>query len=210
MTLKTQKNKSVAASQTGRKFSGALANTINSLNEYACWCFFNDDHGRGKGKALDGLDEVCKVLHDGYECAMRDAEEEGRTCIPWEVDYIPSGLFATDIGQDCEIQNPGSNCAARACAVEGSFVANMLDFFIGGGVLNDDYRQSNGFNFDEECGTKGTGKGNVSSKSCCGRYPDRFPFKTLNGDRACCGARTYNALSLKCCDPSASEVKFNC
>merc|ERR1719230_2057578 len=100
-----------ATSDAGRKFSGALANTINGLNEYACWCFFNDDHGRGKGKALDGLDETCKVLHDGYECAMRDAEDEGTTCVPWEVSYVSAvGGTGQSVVEECASVNAGNNC----------------------------------------------------------------------------------------------------
>merc|ERR1711884_417708 len=63
-----------------KAFGGQIGNTINSMNEYGCWCYFNDDHGRGKGTPVDAIDEMCKTLHDGYECAMRDAEEEGTTC----------------------------------------------------------------------------------------------------------------------------------
>merc|ERR1712187_569229 len=45
-----------------RAFSGQLGNTINGLNEYGCWCYFYDDHGRGKGTPVDGIDEMCKTL----------------------------------------------------------------------------------------------------------------------------------------------------
>merc|ERR1712079_465815 len=70
-----------------RAFGGQIGNTINGMNEYGCWCYFYDDHGRGKGTPVDAIDEMCKTLHEGYECAMRDAEDEGSTCVPWEVDY---------------------------------------------------------------------------------------------------------------------------
>ena len=42
------------------------------------WCFFDDDHGLGKGLPMDGIDAVCKNLHLGYECAMLDVEAD--TC----------------------------------------------------------------------------------------------------------------------------------
>lgn len=199
-----------ASGATGNKaFTGGLGQTINRINEMSCWCYFNDLHGSGKGKPIDSLDEACKVLHEGYECAMRDAEDEGTTCVPWEVSFNAASFLATDLGQACEDSNPGNNCAARACAVEGAFINNLLDFFIGGGSINNDNKHDNGFSVDDSCGTKGK-KQIISDKSCCGKYPERFPFKTKGGDRSCCGSRTFNTLSLKCCDSETSSVKFNC
>merc|ERR1711885_54604 len=169
-------------------------NTINNMNEYGCWCYFGDDHGRGKGTPVDAIDEMCKNLHDGYECAMRDAEEEGTTL---------------STAEECANVNSGNNCVIRACTVEGTFVANLLDVFFSGTSVNNDNKHSNGFDQATVCATKKNG-GGPSNKSCCGSYPDRFPFKTVGGDRKCCGTRTFNSLTLKCCDQDSSTVKFNC
>ena len=192
-----------------RKFSGQLSRIIKKIDEYSCWCYFNENHGSGKGKPIDGLDEACKTLHDGYECSMRDAETEGTTCIPWEVDYQAAGMLENDLGLACENSNPNNNCAARACAIEGAFISNMLSFFIGGGVIDDSQKHENGFSVENRCSTSGK-KQQISDKSCCGKYPERFPFKTFGGERECCGTRTYNSNSLKCCDSLTSSVKFNC
>merc|ERR1712226_1725663 len=114
-----------------KAFTGSIGKTVNSINEYGCWCYFGDDHGRGKGQPQDAIDEMCKVLADGYECAMRDAEDEGTTCVPWEVEYVSAiGGSGVGIGQECAAANEGNNCAARACAIEGSFIANLLDVFM--------------------------------------------------------------------------------
>lgn len=193
-----------------RAFSGQIANTIDNLNEYACWCYFNEDHGRGKGTPIDAIDETCKTLHDGYECAMRDAEDEGTTCVPWEVSYVSAvGGTGQSVVEECASVNAGNNCAARACTIEGTFVANLLELFVGGASINNDHKHSNGFDVATGCPVKKSG-GGPSNKQCCGNYPDRFPFKTVGGDRKCCGNRTYNSLTLKCCDTDSSTVKFNC
>jgi len=194
-----------------RAFSGQIATTIANLNEYACWCYFNEDHGRGKGTPIDAIDETCKTLHDGYECAMRDAEDEGTTCVPWEVSYQSAvGGNGQTIVEECSTVNSGNNCAARACTIEGTFVANLLEIFVGGGAaINNDHKHSNGFDVATGCPVKKNG-GGPSNKQCCGNYPDRFPFKTVGGDRKCCGNRTFNSLTLKCCDADSSTVKFNC
>ena len=39
-----------------------------------------------------------------------------------------------------------------------------------------------------------------SEKICCGSYPVRFPFRTMNGERACCGEKTFNTQLLSCCE----------
>ena len=78
-------------SSTPRAFTGAIANALNDLvnnhGGYGCWCYFYDDVGRGKGTPVDEIDSFCKVLNEGYECAIRDSEDEGVSCVPWEVSY---------------------------------------------------------------------------------------------------------------------------
>merc|ERR1712088_83237 len=193
-----------------RAFTGSIGKTIASINEYGCWCYFGDDHGRGKGQPQDAIDEMCKVLADGYECAMRDAEDEGTTCVPWEVEYV-SAIGGSDVGiaGECAQNNPDSNCAARACTIEGAFIANLLDAFVSGNGIDNAQKHSNGFDQPTICATKKNG-GGPTNKACCGSCPDRFPFKTIGGDRKCCGNRTFNSLTLKCCDADSSTVKFNC
>merc|ERR1712118_627542 len=67
-----------------RAFSGNIANAVERLDEYGCWCYFYDNVGRGKGTPVDELDGLCKTLHDGYTCAIIDGEAEGADeCIPW-------------------------------------------------------------------------------------------------------------------------------
>jgi len=193
-----------------KAFGGQIGQTINGLNEYGCWCYFSDDHGRGKGQPTDAIDEMCKILHEGYECAMRDAEDEGTTCVPWEVDYVSGvGGNGASLAEECAASNAGNNCAIRACTVEGTFVANLLDAMFSGAQIDNAKRHSNGFDQATTCATKKNG-GGPANKACCGNYPDRFPFRTVGGDRKCCGTRTYNSLTLKCCDADSSTVKFNC
>jgi len=200
----------ILADAIDKAFTGSIGKTIRSMNEYGCWCYFGDDHGRGKGQPIDAIDEMCKVLADGYECAMRDAENEGTTCVPWEVEYASAvGGIGQSLAEECADINPGSNCAARACTIEGAFVANLLDAFVSGNGLSPLNYHANGFDQPTTCATKKNG-GGPTNKECCGSYPDRFPFKTIGGDRKCCGNRTYNSLTLKCCDAESSTVKFNC
>ena len=65
---------------------------------------------------------------------------------------------------------------------------------------------SNGFDPDQGCPVLGTGR--VSDIECCGHYPDRFPYKVVNGQRACCLDKTYAVDIMQCCDDNT--VHFLC
>ena len=34
---------------------------MDLINEYGCWCYFQDAHGSGKGKPVDEIDTLCKM-----------------------------------------------------------------------------------------------------------------------------------------------------
>jgi len=193
-----------------RQFTGATAQAIEQLDEYGCWCYFYDNVGRGKGQPVDEVDGMCKTLNEGYECAIRDTEEEGNSCTPWEVSYISGTGSGADLFESCVSLNADS-CAARACAVEGNFVEQLFALFISGNAIDyDQFGHSKGFDAGTDAGCpvkKGT-PGTSGAKGCCGAYPGRFPFKTLDGERDCCGTRTFNTNILSCC--SNGQVKAQC
>ena len=201
---------SLTANSSMRAFSGQIANSVRQLDEFGCWCYFYDNVGRGKGTPVDEIDAFCKTLADGYECAIRDCEDEGTACVPWEVDYNGGNGAGVDLGRSCAELNT-EQCAIRACAIEGQFVQNLFAVLVSGSSINyEEYAHANGFNpsHDEGCPVKAGVKGASGNKGCCGAYPTRYPFKTLDGDRACCGSRTYNTQLLNCC-PNG-QVKANC
>lgn len=195
-----------------RAFEGNVQSAVENFDEYGCWCYFYDNVGRGKGTPVDELDGLCKTLHDGYTCAIIDAELAGEEeCIPWEVAYNPGLGAGADRFSTCTTQNPtASNCAIRACSVEGIFTDNIFALLLGGSFADlDEYSHAKGFDpsHDAGCPVKPGVKGASGAKECCGAYPNRFPYKTLDGDRNCCGSRTYNTQILNCC---AGQVKANC
>jgi hypothetical protein len=203
--------KALVANSSLRAFTGNIANAVAQLDEYGCWCYFYDNVGRGKGTPVDEIDGFCKILGDGYQCAIIDSEGEGLSCIPWEVAYSSGTGAGVNLAAACNTNNPDDNCAARACAVEGQFVDSLFAFLLSGSQINyNDFGHNNGFDAatDAGCPVKKGTPGVSGEKLCCGAYPTRFPFKTLDGDRACCGGRTYNTQLLNCCSPG--QVKANC
>merc|ERR1712032_8513 len=199
------------ANSSLRAFSGNIKTAVDKLDEFGCWCYFYDNVGRGKGTPVDEVDGFCKTLADGYQCAIIDGEAEGENCVPWEVEYAPGQGQGADRFASCQANNPGDNCAARACSFKGVFVDNLFALLISGTQIDYElYGHNNGFDpaTDAGCPVKAGIKGVSGEKSCCGGYPNRFPFKTLDGDRACCGSRTYNTQLLNCC--ANGQVKANC
>merc|ERR1712178_630955 len=174
-----------------RAFTGNIANAVNSLDEYGCWCYFYDNVGRGKGTPVDEIDGFCKTLGDGYQCAILDSEAAGESCIPWEVSYQPGTGAGVNLRDTCNTNN-ADNCARYACAVEGQFVDSLFAFLLSGSQIDyNTYGHNNGFD--------------QSHNEGC---PAKPGVKGVSGDRACCGARTYNTQLLNCC--SNGQVKANC
>lgn len=194
------------------------AEMIDSINSYGCWCYFQENHGRGKGSPQNEVDAQCKILHDGYTCIIMDAEAEGKTCTPWDQSYNSGtglGLVVSDpenntheaaIHKSCSRVNRKNNCAARACMVENYFVMQIFKQFLASVVFDPSLKHALGnFSPAADCPTR---PGPYSEKECCGKYPIRFPYKTQNGDKDCCGQKTYNTGIMQCC--AGNSVKLNC
>ena len=118
------------------RFSGNIVNAIHSLNGYGCWCYFYDRIGSGAGQPVDEIDEICKVLADGYQCAMIDHENSGgRACIPWEISYQSGTGEGEDLWNSCNELN-NDLCQRFSCAVEGQFTESLFNFLKTGQPIN--------------------------------------------------------------------------
>lgn len=170
---------------------------------YGCWCYFQDDVGKGKSDPVDELDSICKALHQGYECAMIDDP----TCVPYEVEYNRPNVFwmanKDQILPACENLNSGNECHINACASETNFVFQI--FNAANPNSDDNQHKSDGTGFDVEANCPIT-HGETGEKSCCGVYPDRFPYKSFDGIRACCGKGTYDTGIQECCEEGGEQV----
>lgn len=196
---------------SARAFSGKIVTSVEQLDEFGCWCYFYDNVGRGKGSPLDEVDAFCKSLADGYECAIRDSEDANEDCVPWDVAYNQGSGSGKALYTSCLQLNPTSKCSQMACAVEGNFVEQLVALFLAGDQINyDTYSHSQGFDPSTSAGCPvKPGKSNASTeKACCGAYPSRFPYKTLDGERGCCNSRTYSTNILNCC--GNGQVKASC
>lgn len=214
----------------GAAFTAFFRNQIDQIIDSGCWCVFDDDHYTARGTAVEnGVDEICKALHHGYDCAQMDAKALGdRGCVPWNVDYVPSSGFTTHnprMVEECRFNNGGAdNCATFACAVETNFV-NKIYTYMQSNTFDISYKHENGFSQAESCGlpVQGTTLAPPATvadvdlkprdpaditdfKSCCGELPERFTYKHHNGDRGCCIDKTYDAKTLSCCQDGSVKV----
>jgi len=182
------------------------------INEYGCWCYFQDGHGAGRGKPVDEIDVLCKRLHDGYTCAIMDAADLNQVCVPWEVTYnsamgtgLGLGMDINGIRTECDSQNPSSGCAQWACKIEGYFLQQLVLTFTHGTLIDYNLQHRNGFNTQIDCPIS---TGIKSEHACCDEHPLRFPFKTYNGARDCCYSHTFNTNLYQCC--SDGHVRMTC
>lgn len=184
-----------------------LFTTLEPIWGYGCWCYFQEDHGKGSGEPQNFVDKHCQTLHHGYTCIMMDAlDDSDPGCDPFTQDYNTIQIIGNDVRNvdvDCEAQNNGDNCAIRSCAVETYFILNIFHELFTANIFDPSLKHDLG-NFDPktECRSQGNGQGpggNSSPWDCCAPYPARFPYKTNNGARGCCGRVTYDATLLNCC-----------
>lgn len=203
---------------TDRDFSGSLiASSLAEIDHYGCWCYFGEDeYIQSKGPVQDEFDQACKTLNNGYKCAAIDGLERGTTCEANKIDYIQYDYFSGgELHEECTSTNFDNAvdpaCAVDACIIEGNFLQTMFAFFFGfpSRFPDPSFKHDSGnFDVEEEC--KVGGYNVKSERECCGQVPNRYPFKIFQGERSCCGDKTFNALNLKCCfgDTGDAEIKF--
>jgi len=170
---------------------------------YGCWCYIGSDYKKGKSMPKDELDQFCKVLHDGYECAA--IEIDG--CRAYDTDY--QAVFSDDIVNECETQNAGADeCAIAACKVESFFVHNVFNAFFAGFQIDESMQHTNGFDTSVECpkmganpnpGQGGPNNGGGAPRQCCGSFPEVEIYKPNKHD-CCNNVNVFNPSMMTCCD----------
>lgn len=190
-----------------RSITTILGQASHLINDYGCWCYFNENHGKGKGRPVNSVDEICYQLAHGYNCAMMD--EPG--CVPWEVPYISgiSGGLPGLVGMCDTVNDPTTEyCANAACKVEGHFVLTIFgEYLLTGDPIDQQFKHDNGFEPEVECPTR-EGNGGADY-NCCGEHPNRFQFRSLAAaPRECCVDKVYATSMYECCPDG--EIRLSC
>lgn len=174
--------------------SGKLP-SYGQLLQYGCWCQLHTQlwEGSNKGVPLDPLDAACRSWNKCYDCQTMDK----KTCNGLENEY---GKIAYNSHLDelaCDYAAEPNTCARTACECDLQLAQSLYEYSYD---FNQDYMASKGFDPAQECKASREGGQQTSLvDSCCGTSPNRFPFYSDNGKRACCNGKTFDAQNLVCC-----------
>jgi len=182
-------------------------NTFASFDKiwgYGCHCFFGPDWNMGRSEPVNEVDRSCQTLNQCYQCVKIDGKhEEDYSCEPYTTNYtVPYAKTILDHGVElaCEEANPDNECAQRTCCCDTNFVSELLEQYFDGITFDRSYKHSLGWNFQENCPSKGGPGCDNCYWECCGRYPFRFPYRNKPGDaKGCCGSTVYDQNKYDCC-----------
>lgn len=192
--------------------------TLKGIWGYGCWCNFGPDLMKGKGTPVNPHDKVCQDMQLCLRCAEMDAEDGSYSCNVKTQQYNSllalgvQGLADNDdsINSSCASLNAGSKCASHVCTCEIQMINDLLEL-VWSGYTHDitprhpDNPYGGSFDWESECYIDPTGQ---IVKECCGKYPFRFPYNSLN--KECCERggdyQTYNPLDQVCCASGVKKV----
>lgn len=164
-----------------------------SFLEYGCWCGSNPSarrHDLTKGRAapVDEVDRVCRSTAYCHMCLQIDHDNECDFYQEYNHTMTTNGL---------ECHDPEGTCEWAACQCDAHFLDDMgmVESFW---VPHHNIR--GGFDFDARC--LQTRRTTMPFDKCCGYQPDRYPYKSFDGQRSCCGSQIYDTTYLKCCEMS--------
>jgi hypothetical protein len=201
--------------------------TLTNLFNYGCWCHFGDSRPV-RGAAMDEVDGMCQTWYWSKDCIGIDLGPECDLNMQY-VDVLTELDFPFDPTHDydalCVSFNAGDECAQQNCMTDAYFLRSIFNH-MAFNHMNDSMSTDFGFNtdvcknLDSKLGVDGTTEGPFTtaapgpdattvagattappqpSHACCGSFPNRFPFKLKNGERACCNDKTYATHLLECC-----------
>ena len=124
---------------------------LDKLQGYGCWCMLGDNVSfKGRSGPVDFIDDACRIMQHGFECAVLDTPG----CVPWEIKYESHSFnpVADEIYLPCYENNRGNDCATAACIIEANFLSNIFKaFFQMGQRPANAFVHKNGFNHDQNC-----------------------------------------------------------
>lgn len=160
---------------------------LERINNYGCYCWARaEDKLNGYGNPLDSLDIACQALSKCHSCIKLDHGED--KCNPHTTKYKAKLNKVDGVLEDVVCTNKlnpkGTNngdCKRDLCecdkAFANAFAANFGDFD------SDNWKLMERGIYDERCEKPTPSAGRLISGSpdeCCGEYPNRKPFLSLN------------------------------
>merc|ERR1712048_440803 len=187
---------------------------------YGCYCLteplYTLNPAPNKGAPRDPIDAACKVQNQCYECAAMD--HPSRSCTADRVQYSytlnvdpadpnnheKKSITCTD--DPWSKKRPGQkapkwSCRRSMCECDKRLAEQLREHF---SIWDDQYSTVLGdTKFDTStCVSNSNGLGGDQGQpQCCGdQYGGaRFPYNDRNGQRGCCGQKTYDTSMFTCC-----------
>lgn len=202
--------------QEGRSFIPGVDLLLNNLQEYGCWCFFDNQHGQGRGQPVDVFDNHCMRYHHAVSCAKLEID----SCDPYSTSY---GITTKQDGDgrityDCESGN--NACQEATCYAQSHFIALLLKEQLENLTVPDYPSWSawkDGGEFDSET-CKVSGPSSLRQEMCCGSW--KYNTKKLlkfgsHLTRECCDQpdgsfKTYDDNLAECCGNGSVRVIGTC
>merc|ERR1711881_708233 len=174
-----------------------------------CWCLPDTDHADFTprfGKPVDEIDMSCKKMSQCYDRAKMDHGEEcDSSSVPYKFELHrdpnePDNHWKNSIV--CKDNPTGKKACRRSiCECDKKLAEDLRENF--GFWVQGHHQTQGGFDTSECQVDHCTGKDCQARGpiECCGANDGpRFPFRTHEGVRKCCGQTTYDSNMQECCD----------
>ncbi|CAG5109819.1 Oidioi.mRNA.OKI2018_I69.chr2.g4303.t1.cds [Oikopleura dioica] len=179
---------------------------FEKVYKYGCWCFRNGEKSvlGGSGNTIDGADRACKAYQQCHKCMDNDYND----CPAW-VPYRFEGKINDDGRKTITCLNQEGSCRRNHCECDKKLAEDLALHEM---TLNPLNRRDFGFEPEQACkkaDSRSISTSHATETSCCGVYPNRFPFVSNRNQgeslRKCCLNKTYDPRKLACCP--GHEVK---
>lgn len=204
-----KKGKGKANGQPGHCPPGGCSSfwDLSGIWQYGCWCNFDEYLTEGSGQPVNVYDDICKSFQLCLRCARWDGKQENYACDPTLDPYNVVGF--SNFKADCSAANPGDLCGESLCSCNVNFLQRLFRLlWVKPSPYTNEYLHSEGFDQEANCPDPAI---RSSTMSCCGYYPDRFPYSLGSSSKACCREhRLYNPVIEDCCPDGRTESAGSC
>jgi len=189
--------------------------SFDKFYRYGCWCFVKGVESvlGGHGEPVDEIDRVCQRFHKCISCVNLDHVD----CPDWAPYTFKTNKSRASGEKNIVCKNKRGTCRRHHCECDRKMAMDLVALE---SQHSPYFSHANGaFDTEKFCAAKtkndkSTSKAKTeqakmefssgvsrNEESCCGEYPERFPFRLFQGGnlRKCCGNRTYDPRRLACC-----------
>jgi hypothetical protein len=195
-----------------------IAIDLRGIWGYGCWCHFGSKLLNGRGMPVNPHDEACKRMQLCLRCAEMDGQADNYECDPRTVSY--NSTFMQSTGQNdninsfnsgCQVQNPNDLCGAHVCTCEMQLINDILDLVWQEYTHDPSPRHpQNPYGGDFDFATNCVTDPGVTEIDCCGKYPFRYTYNSLQ--KSCCEPveKLYNPFDTNCCAEGLRKIGDVC